>query len=47
MGAWILVGGRKWSTIVGMGLDYFWVAGWLSLALLAYFIRYYHWGIIK
>ena len=34
-----LVGG-KWSTILGMGMEFFWVAGWLTLAVIAYFIRY-------
>ena len=33
------VAGGKWGTFVGIGLDYFWVAGWLSLALLAFLIR--------
>jgi len=33
-----LVGG-KWSTILGMGMEFFWVAGWLTLAVIAYFIR--------
>jgi len=33
-----LVGG-KWSTIIGMGMEYSWVAGWLTLAVLGYLIR--------
>jgi len=33
------VGGNKWSTIVGMGFEYFWVLGWLTLAVWAYLIR--------
>jgi len=35
--------GGKWSTIVGMGMEYFWVAGWLTLALLGYLIRSWRW----
>ena len=38
--AWMLeMSGGKWKTIVGMGVEYFWVAGWLILAMLGYFIR--------
>ena len=29
----------KWNTVLGLGVQFFWVAGWLTLALLAYFIR--------
>jgi len=37
---WILeCCGGKWTTIVGIGVEFFWVAGWLILALLAYLIR--------
>lgn len=37
---WLLetVGGR-WTAIVGVGVEFFWVVGWLILALLAYLIR--------
>jgi hypothetical protein len=31
--------GAKWTTIVGMGVEFFWVSGWLILALLAFLIR--------
>jgi len=31
--------GGKWSTIVGMGMEYSWVAGWLILAVLGYLVR--------
>ncbi|TRY71167.1 hypothetical protein TCAL_02376 [Tigriopus californicus] len=33
-----MVGG-KWTTILGMGVQFFWVLGWLILGVLAYFIR--------
>ena len=31
--------GGKWTTVVGLGLEFFWVAAWLILALMGYFIR--------
>ena len=37
---WVLeICGGKWTTFVGMGIEFFWVAGWLMLALMAYLIR--------
>lgn len=33
-----MVGGR-WTTILGMGVQFFWVLGWLILGVLAYFLR--------
>ena len=32
-----VVGGR-WATICGLAIEYFWVAGWLLLALFSYYI---------
>ena len=29
----------KWTTIVDIGISYFWVVGWLTLVLLAYMLR--------
>ena len=31
--------GGKWNTVVGLGSMFVWVAGWLSLALLAFLLR--------
>ena len=33
-----LVGG-KWTTIIGIGIGYFWVVGWLSLGAMAFIFR--------
>ena len=30
--------GGRWTTFVGIGVEFYWVAGWLSLGTFAYFI---------
>ena len=31
--------GGPWTSVVGLGLEYFWAMAWLTLGLLAYYLR--------
>ena len=39
--------GGRWGTVVGVGVEYIWVAGWLLLAGLAWWVRDWRRSVIK